>query len=150
MQYGQFHSDVDATLITIHQLYPGCGHVVDTNICRESLDEYQLQPDGRCVGLQAPDECAACLMAKESVSEEKLRLTDDAETSLKAARAAVKALVEEHFVATELKFVDAERENYHTRHWQELLKVLGITDAFCSGCGQWHDPNASHDCFTLP
>lgn len=66
--------------------------------------------------------------------------------NLEAARNAVKALVEESFIAGEWKFGEAERDLYHARHWQALLNAVCLTDIFCSACGQWHDPKTPHNC----
>lgn len=70
----------------------------------------------------------------------------DAIEALKAARDAVKALIEAPFVADELGYGEREREMYECEHRQALLQSLDITDLFCGVCGTWYAPDASCGC----
>lgn len=69
---------------------------------------------------------------------------------IEAARAAVKALIEENFHCTEMGYGPAERDLYHERHRKALLEALGITEVFCGLCGTWYAPDVQHNCFEVP
>lgn len=71
LNYGDFHSDVDARMVTIQQRYPGCGCVLDTTIPREELPDYTEQPDGTYIGLDPSGECASHLELETTRTEMK-------------------------------------------------------------------------------
>lgn len=69
MEYGTFESDVDYREATLRQFYPGCQCIEQVTIFREELDTYQRQADGTYICIEAPDQCAECLMDAESQTD---------------------------------------------------------------------------------
>ena len=61
------------------------------------------------------------------------------------ARHAVEGLMKESFVVVKYGYEEQDRDAYHAHDWDRLKEAVGLTEQFCSVCGQWYPPGA-HTC----
>ncbi len=67
--------------------------------------------------------------------------------NLDQARDAVQNLIEEPFVVATHGYKEQDQNAYHEHYWTKLTEALGITEQFCSECGQWYPPGP-HPCLS--
>ena len=64
---------------------------------------------------------------------------------LNQARHAVEGLMKESFVVASYGYEERDRDAYHAHYWDRLKEAVGLTEQFCSACGQWYPPG-THTC----